>query len=122
MVGGIDLVDGTPVLDIKPYVPFADSIPNSTAPDWVGREAARDEPLKIVRRRRRESEAPLSSSYARSRAAKTLYADVGLFIEFVREVLSFDIRSIRERNASAEKRKFEACRSGALRRRSRIHH
>jgi|TARA_B100001540_G_scaffold195853_1_gene172470 tRNA-Thr(GGU) m(6)t(6)A37 methyltransferase TsaA len=111
VVGGIDLVDGTPVLDIKPYVPFADSIPNSTAPDWVGREAARDEPLKIVRVDVAErAEAPLSSSYARSRAAKTLYADVGLFIEFVREVLSFDIRSIRERNASAEKRKFETYR------------
>ena len=35
---------------------------------------------------------------------------MGLFIEFVREVLSFDIRSIRERNASAEKRKFETYR------------
>ena len=25
-VGGLDLVDGTPVLDIKPYVPYADSV------------------------------------------------------------------------------------------------
>lgn len=28
-VGGIDLLDGTPVLDIKPYLPYADSIPNA---------------------------------------------------------------------------------------------
>jgi tRNA-Thr(GGU) m(6)t(6)A37 methyltransferase TsaA len=28
-VSGIDLVDGTPVLDIKPYVPYADSIPEA---------------------------------------------------------------------------------------------
>jgi tRNA (adenine37-N6)-methyltransferase len=32
---GVDLVDGTPVLDIKPYVPFADSSPDARAPDWV---------------------------------------------------------------------------------------
>ena len=27
---GADLIDGTPVLDIKPYVPYVDSIPNAT--------------------------------------------------------------------------------------------
>jgi tRNA-Thr(GGU) m(6)t(6)A37 methyltransferase TsaA len=26
---GIDLIDGTPVLDIKPYVPYADAFPNA---------------------------------------------------------------------------------------------
>ncbi len=28
-LGGCDLVDGTPVLDIKPYLPYADIIPNA---------------------------------------------------------------------------------------------
>ena len=28
-ISGIDLLDGTPVLDIKPYVPYADSIPTA---------------------------------------------------------------------------------------------
>ena len=28
-VSGVDAVDGTPVLDIKPYVPYADSIPSA---------------------------------------------------------------------------------------------
>jgi len=28
-VSGVDAVDGTPVLDIKPYVPYADSIPGA---------------------------------------------------------------------------------------------
>ena len=35
MLSGLDLLDGTPVLDIKPYVPYADSIPgahNALAP------------------------------------------------------------------------------------------
>lgn len=29
IIGGADLVDGTPVLDIKPYIPYADSIPDA---------------------------------------------------------------------------------------------
>ena len=39
LVDGLDMVDGTPVIDIKPYVPYADSIPDArgsfaqTAPD-----------------------------------------------------------------------------------------
>ncbi|MCB1571161.1 MAG: SAM-dependent methyltransferase, partial [Xanthomonadales bacterium] len=33
-VRGIDLLDGTPVLDIKPYVPYADSFPGSVA-GWI---------------------------------------------------------------------------------------
>ena len=35
VLGGADIVDGSPVLDIKPYVPFCDSLPHATAPDWV---------------------------------------------------------------------------------------
>lgn len=30
-LGGVDLLDGTPVLDVKPYVPYADSIPDAQA-------------------------------------------------------------------------------------------
>jgi len=28
-LGGVDLVDGTPILDIKPYVPYADALPDA---------------------------------------------------------------------------------------------
>ncbi|MBT2988255.1 MAG: tRNA (N6-threonylcarbamoyladenosine(37)-N6)-methyltransferase TrmO [Candidatus Thiodiazotropha sp. (ex Ctena orbiculata)] len=28
-LGGVDLLDGTPVLDIKPYLPYADAIPDA---------------------------------------------------------------------------------------------
>lgn len=34
-VRGIDLLDGTPVLDVKPYVPYADAFPDAAA-GWVG--------------------------------------------------------------------------------------
>lgn len=30
-LGGVDLLDGTPVLDVKPYLPYADSIPDARA-------------------------------------------------------------------------------------------
>ena len=29
LVSGVDLLDGTPILDIKPYLPYADSYPDA---------------------------------------------------------------------------------------------
>jgi tRNA-Thr(GGU) m(6)t(6)A37 methyltransferase TsaA len=34
-VKGLDAIDGTPVIDIKPYIPGYDSVDNATAPAWV---------------------------------------------------------------------------------------
>lgn len=33
-LGSLDLLDGTPVLDIKPYVPYADAFPEASA-GWI---------------------------------------------------------------------------------------
>jgi tRNA (adenine37-N6)-methyltransferase len=30
-LGGLDIVDGTPIIDIKPYLPYCDSYPNANA-------------------------------------------------------------------------------------------
>ena len=35
IVKGLDALDGTPVLDIKPYIPNFDSYPKAYVPDWV---------------------------------------------------------------------------------------
>lgn len=35
VVRGLDGVDGTPVLDIKPYLPPYDSVANARVPEWV---------------------------------------------------------------------------------------
>jgi len=43
-IDSIDALDGTPVIDIKPYIPESDSISGATVPGWV--------------RRNRESSAP----------------------------------------------------------------
>lgn len=34
LLGDVDLLDGTPVLDIKPYVPYADAFPEARA-GWI---------------------------------------------------------------------------------------
>lgn len=39
-VSGIDLIEGTPVVDIKPYIPYADSIPTANA-GWASAEIPR---------------------------------------------------------------------------------
>ncbi len=36
-VQGLDAMDGTPVLDLKPYVPAFDTAPGATVPDWMTR-------------------------------------------------------------------------------------
>ncbi len=37
LVRGVDLLDGTPILDVKPYIPYADSIPQAN-PGWAHEE------------------------------------------------------------------------------------
>ena len=34
-VQGLDAIDGTPVIDIKPYIPGLDSVKNARAPQWM---------------------------------------------------------------------------------------
>jgi tRNA (Thr-GGU) A37 N-methylase len=36
-VKGLDTLDGTPILDVKPYVPGYDDVPDARVPDWVTR-------------------------------------------------------------------------------------
>ncbi len=36
-VAGVDLLDGTPILDVKPYIPYADSVPDANA-GWAKEE------------------------------------------------------------------------------------
>ena len=36
-VEGLDAQDGSPILDLKPYIPEGDAIPGATTPAWVKR-------------------------------------------------------------------------------------
>jgi tRNA-Thr(GGU) m(6)t(6)A37 methyltransferase TsaA len=48
-VRGIDLLDGTPVLDLKPYVPYADAFPDAAAGWLDGLTGRMDEPDRPTR-------------------------------------------------------------------------
>ena len=41
-VRGVDLLDGTPILDVKPYIPYADSVPNANS-GWAHEEIKKTE-------------------------------------------------------------------------------
>lgn len=97
-LGGCDLVDGTPVLDIKPYVPFCDAVRDAVAPAWVRRGGARkdddddakgrgekdektltDEPLEIAAVRFDASaETAVAAAYLRSVKARRARRLAGL--------------------------------------------
>lgn len=75
---GIDLLDQTPVLDVKPYIPYADSIPTATA-DFA---STAPEPIYNVE----FSETALQQIAA---ASKILHSDMQ---KFVIQLLSYDPR------------------------------
>lgn len=60
-VRGLDLLDGTPILDIKPYVPYADSFPGSRA-GWIDDIDAAQGPLSAPGPRRPRSKHPRSEA------------------------------------------------------------
>lgn len=46
LLAGLDVVDGTPCLDLKPYLPAFESLPSAEVPAWV--QASYEEPLMRV--------------------------------------------------------------------------
>lgn len=106
ILGGADIVDGSPVLDIKPYVPFCDSLPNSTAPPWVAAEAE-DEPLKVdevIFTSSAMDEITQSWSSKKKRSeGRSLYSSPQEFVGLIKQVLSLDIRSLHKRTGGKGK-------------------
>ena len=37
IVENIDAFDGSPIIDLKPYIPASDCVPDASVPDWVKR-------------------------------------------------------------------------------------
>jgi tRNA-Thr(GGU) m(6)t(6)A37 methyltransferase TsaA len=46
-VGGVDCVDGTPVYDVKPYLPWCEAIPDARA-DWANSPPPVNEAARVV--------------------------------------------------------------------------
>lgn len=75
-VRGVDLLDGSPILDVKPYLPYADSVPRARA-GWA------QEPVRRYKVR---------FSAGASRQARALEARLPDLRAMVRELLSLDPR------------------------------
>lgn len=82
-LSNIDLVDGTPIIDIKPYIPYADSIPEAKA---GFAQSAPDIPLSIT-----FCENALSQ-------LQTLPAQYNELQQFILEVLQQDPRPAYKKN------------------------
>ena len=90
LLSGVDLLDGTPVLDIKPYIPEYDSVPEATVPNWV------DEPMSAAAmaavRWAEGARDRLQGACARTQALRVL-PDAAAVAAVAEEVLAWDVRS-----------------------------
>jgi len=97
-VAGGDLVHGSPILDVKPYVPYSDTAANARAPAWVGASVDDgDGPLSV-------DEVVVCDEAARTvRKAweetqkHSLYESAEAFSAFVSQALGRDLRSYHHR-------------------------
>jgi tRNA-Thr(GGU) m(6)t(6)A37 methyltransferase TsaA len=46
-VAGLDCLDGSPVLDIKPYLPIIECVPDATVPDWIYQGVDEDKAMTV---------------------------------------------------------------------------
>ncbi|WVZ11354.1 hypothetical protein V8G54_015884, partial [Vigna mungo] len=94
LLSGVDLVDGTPVLDLKPYLPYCDSIREATVPNWL----TDDNLLSVASISFSEDFTSALENCWIVAEKKSLYASPGEFQNLIKQVLSWDIRSLSQRN------------------------
>ncbi|KAJ3410885.1 hypothetical protein HDV05_003103 [Chytridiales sp. JEL 0842] len=107
---GLDLVHGTPVVDIKPYIPFCDAPAkhsNYFTPPWVGKEdleAPEADPMQMgAVFLAPDAKTQLSDSWKMAckhikGSGANLYTTAEEFVDFVIQNLQLDFRSLRERH------------------------
>lgn len=94
LLSGVDLVDGTPVLDIKPYLPYCDGVQGATVPKWV----KVDNPLAVASINFSEGFSRTLADCWATVGKKSLYASPDEFQILTRQVLSWDIRSLSQKS------------------------
>ncbi|XP_042476281.1 uncharacterized protein LOC122057973 isoform X2 [Macadamia integrifolia] len=92
LLSGVDLVDGTPVLDVKPYLPYCDSIPGATVPKWE------DNLLSVASINFSQEFFSTLSNIWVTAEKRSLYASPDEIQSLIKQVLSWDIRSVSQRN------------------------
>ncbi|CAK9139085.1 unnamed protein product [Ilex paraguariensis] len=93
LLSGVDLVDGTPILDIKPYLPYCDSIDVATVPHWV----KVDNLLAVASVNFSEGFSTTLADCWATVEKKSLYTSPDEFQSLIKQVLSWDIRSVSQR-------------------------
>lgn len=106
-ISGLDLVDGTPVLDIKPYVPTYDAPPSAPAlaedacrvPPWVAEGLQTQRTVIISRQAQDELTMILEQNidalefYGRKNNGETIPQALSNMLACIQEVLAIDVRS-----------------------------
>jgi tRNA-Thr(GGU) m(6)t(6)A37 methyltransferase TsaA len=46
-VAGLDCLDGSPILDIKPYLPIIECVPDARVPDWIYQGVDEDKAMTV---------------------------------------------------------------------------
>jgi tRNA (adenine37-N6)-methyltransferase len=118
-VSGLDLVDGTPVLDIKPYVPHYDSVPEPSSvatsmspvslsisgspvcsiPDWVSQGLSAKRTVQITENARQHLISILQNNpyslehFGPHRGDDCILTTVAAVWKCIEQVLSIDVRS-----------------------------
>lgn len=82
-----DLVDGTPLLDIKPYVPQYDSLSKCSVPDWISETIETRNEVKLKSGVKEKSVRLIQSK------CKLYQKDVDAYWAGVIETLEADVRS-----------------------------
>jgi tRNA (Thr-GGU) A37 N-methylase len=95
-LGGVDLCNGTPILDIKPYIPY-DSV-QCSVPEWVMPPVDGDLTSGLVVEFSSEALASLDES---AHALEIYAGRKGAFLSCVQEVISQDPRSVLLKKADA---------------------
>ncbi|TVU09625.1 hypothetical protein EJB05_43111, partial [Eragrostis curvula] len=93
LLSGVDLVDGTPVVDIKPYLPYSDGVKDAAVPDWLEVDGA----LAVESIHCTEHFISALRNCWMHMQKQSLYASADEFQNLVKEVLSWDIRSLSQR-------------------------
>ncbi|CAI5743910.1 unnamed protein product [Peronospora destructor] len=85
-LSGVDILDNTPVLDIKPYISAYDSLPEACAATWV---STPQPSIKIEW----ESDILISAIHKLSKKSVHYRGAPGHFVAAIEEVLQVDVRS-----------------------------
>ncbi|CAA6670288.1 unnamed protein product [Spirodela intermedia] len=99
LLSGVDLVDGTPVLDIKPYLPYSDCVRGARTPTWLQVFFLRFfHSLDVASVQFSEGFSSLLAKCWEAAGKWSLYASDDELKDLIRQVLSWDIRSMSQRN------------------------